>query len=307
MQSAGWLCSFPTCRTPTVGATSAGEGEINIGTAAHICAAAPGGPRYDETMLPGERSSTKNGIWMCRDHGKAIDSTDPEFTVERLRKWKRQVEIVSWRRVLRNETLRKPTVATDMELAAQIRTAAEADLKVFRQTVKWPSTSVALTLKVNGFDDPVTTSGLAGAVTSLDDLILVAGPGMGKTTTLFQIAQGVLAAGNGMPFVVPLGDWATEGATVLESILKRSAFRGTSENDFREAVVARTANSSSVVSPSFPQWIERHARFSRPAKNAGQTALYAFVQPANGSWMSEPNCMKTVTGAAGCRCCLSAS
>jgi hypothetical protein len=47
--------------------------------------AAPGGPRYDETMSPEERSSANNGIWMCRDHGKAIDSTDSEFTVERLR------------------------------------------------------------------------------------------------------------------------------------------------------------------------------------------------------------------------------
>jgi hypothetical protein len=89
---AGWLCSFPTCRKPTVGATSDDEGDINIGTAAHICAAAPGGPRYDEAMSPDERSSVKNGIWMCRDHGKAIDSTDPEFTVERLREWTRPAE-----------------------------------------------------------------------------------------------------------------------------------------------------------------------------------------------------------------------
>jgi anthranilate phosphoribosyltransferase len=44
-KQAGWLCSFPSCRTPTVGATEDGKGEINIGTAAHICAAAPGGPR----------------------------------------------------------------------------------------------------------------------------------------------------------------------------------------------------------------------------------------------------------------------
>jgi len=36
-------------------------------------------------MSPEERSSANNGIWMCRDHGKAIDSTDSEFTVERLR------------------------------------------------------------------------------------------------------------------------------------------------------------------------------------------------------------------------------
>jgi len=231
---AGWLCSFPTCRTPTVGATSDGEGEINIGTAAHICAAAPGGPRHDKNMTPEERSSAKNGIWMCRDHGKAIDSTDPEFTVERLHEWKRQTEIESWRRVLRSEAPRGPAVAPDTPLAARIRTAAEADLKVFHQTVKWPSTSVALRLKVDGLDNPLTTSALARAVTSLDDLILIAGPGMGKTTTLFQIAEGLLASSNGVPFVVPLGDWATEGVTVLESILKRPAFRGISEDDFRK-------------------------------------------------------------------------
>ncbi|WP_200873802.1 NACHT domain-containing protein [Bordetella bronchiseptica] len=233
---AGWLCSFPTCRKPTVGATSDDEGEINIGTAAHICAAAPGGPRYDETMSPEERSSVKNGIWMCRDHGKAIDSTDPEFTVERLREWKKQAENESWRRVLRNEAAPGQTDATDPQLAERIRAAAEADLRVFRQTAKWPSTSVALTLEVDGFDEPVTTSTLAGAVTSLGDLILVAPPGMGKTTTLFQIAEGVLASGKGTPLVIPLGDWATEDATVLDSILKRPAFRGISEDDFRKAV-----------------------------------------------------------------------
>lgn len=232
---AGWLCSFPTCRKPTVGATSDDEGEINIGTAAHICAAAPGGPRYDETMPPEERSSVKNGIWMCRDHGKAIDSTDPEFTVERLREWKKQAENESWQRVLRNEAAPRQADVTDPQLAERIRAAAEADLRVFRQTAKWPSTSVALTLEVDGFDEPVTTSALAGAVTSLGDLSLVAPPGMGKTTTLFQIAEGVLASGKGTPLVVPLGDWATEGATVLDSILKRPAFRGISEDDLRKS------------------------------------------------------------------------
>jgi hypothetical protein len=186
-------------------------------------------------MSPEERSSAKNGIWMCRDHGKAIDSTDPQFTVERLREWKKHAENESWRRVLRIEVARGPAEVTNAQLAERIRDAAEADLKVFRQTAKWPSTSVALTLEVDGFDEPVTTSALAGAVTSLDDLILIAPPGMGKTTTLFQIAEGVLANAKGMPLVVLLGDWATEGATVLDSILKRPAFRGISEDDFRKA------------------------------------------------------------------------
>jgi hypothetical protein len=82
-------------------------------------------------------------------------------------------------------------------------------------------------------DEPATSSALATAVMSLDDLILVAPPGMGKTTTVFQIAVGVLANGCGTPLVVQLGDWATECSAVLGSILKRPAFRGISEDDFR--------------------------------------------------------------------------
>ena len=93
-------------------------------------------------------------------------------------------------------------------------------------------------LDVDGLNAPVTTDALADAVTTLDDLILVAPPGMGKTTTLFQIADGILANGSGTPVVMPLGDWATEGMTVLASILARPAFKGISEEDFRK-VAAR--------------------------------------------------------------------
>lgn len=232
---AGWLCCFPSCRTPTVGATEDGQGEINIGTAAHICAAAPGGPRYDKNMSEDERSSADNGIWMCRDHGKAIDSDVKQFTATVLREWKREAELNSWRRVLRNEVASAPAAVGDADLATRLRRAAEKDLGVFRETAKWPSTSVALRLEVNGFDTPFTTDALARAVTSLDDLILVAGPGMGKTTTVFQVAEGVLKNENGAPLIVMLNDWATETATVLDSILKRPAFRGVSEDNLRKA------------------------------------------------------------------------
>ena len=44
--------------------------------------------------------------------------------------------------------------------------------------------------------------------------------------------------GNGSPIVVPLGDWSTDGASILESVLKRPAFRGISEDDLR-AVAAK--------------------------------------------------------------------
>lgn len=232
---AGYLCSFPTCRTPTSGATSDGESEINIGTAAHICAAAPGGPRYDEKMTSEERASASNGIWMCRDHGTAIDSADPEFTVDRLREWKKQAQIDSWQRVLRYSPAEGTRAAADTPLLDRILAAANADLHVFRQSAKWPATSVALSLEVEGFDEAMTTAALAGAAISLDDLILIAPPGMGKTATLFQIAEHMIANGYGAPLIVPLGDWAVEGKSIIDSILERPAFRDISEADLRNA------------------------------------------------------------------------
>lgn len=46
------------------------------------------------------------------------------------------------------------------ELARQLQTAAHADLDVFRKTAKWPASSIELTVKVEGLDEPVTTKGL---------------------------------------------------------------------------------------------------------------------------------------------------
>jgi hypothetical protein len=232
---AGWLCSDPSCRRPTIGSTSDGDGEINLGTAAHICAAAPGGPRYDSNQTAEQRRSVDNGIWMCKLHGTAVDAKDSKFTVKLLREWKTQAQRDSWHRVLYNDVLQGPGAypSTVGELSSRLRTAAATDLDVFRNSAKWPSTTIALTLEVDGLSDPVSTSALATALVTLDDLILVAPPGMGKTTTLFQIAEAMLSNGNATPIIVPLGDWSTDETTLIESILKRHTFRGVSEDDFR--------------------------------------------------------------------------
>lgn len=229
-------CSNPACRRLTHAATSDGAGEINIGQASHICAAAPGGPRYDAQMTSEERAAADNGIWLCDVHGRAVDAKDSKFTVEELHRWKRQTNEDSWRSVMHNVPYGPDMQApTPDDLGRRLRAAASADLAVFRRTPKWPGTSVALTLtlKVKHVDEALSTRALANAVTTLDDLILVAAPGMGKTTTLFQVADGVLEIGNGTPLIVPLGDWATEGDALLVSIVKRPAFNGISEQDFR--------------------------------------------------------------------------
>lgn len=96
----GWKCSFPNCSQDTVGPSSSNtEKRINNGVAAHICAAAEGGPRYDATMTPEERKSPDNGIWMCRNHGTLIDSDDKKYTPAQLKIWRENAEALAYERL----------------------------------------------------------------------------------------------------------------------------------------------------------------------------------------------------------------
>lgn len=92
---AGYHCSNPDCRKPTIGAQEGGSKSINIGIAAHITAAAPGGPRYNSSMTPEERSSIDNGIWLCSNCSIMIDRDEHKYTVELLKNWKKDAETIS--------------------------------------------------------------------------------------------------------------------------------------------------------------------------------------------------------------------
>lgn len=233
---AGWLCSFPGCRQPTVGASSDGESDIMTGVAAHICAASPGGPRYEAAQTPQQRSSTKeNGIWMCQNHARAIDSKDPMFTAELLRQWKQEAERESYQRVIANDVAYVPPTCQPPDAKLKLINAAKADLLVFQRMTQWPSTAVELTLHVPSLHLSLTSSELARIASTLDDLVIIAAPGMGKSSTIFQIAEHLLLAEIGTPLIVRLGDWATQGTTILNSILLRPSFRGVSEIGFYEA------------------------------------------------------------------------
>lgn len=88
-----YVCSNPSCRKVTIGPDSE-NGINNIGVAAHICAAAPGGPRYDKNMTEEERKSIKNGIWLCQSCAKLIDSDENKYTVQLINEWKEQTETI---------------------------------------------------------------------------------------------------------------------------------------------------------------------------------------------------------------------
>ncbi len=88
----GFRCSNPNCRKLTIGAHSSDEKVISLGVAAHITAASEGGPRFCEEMQPEERKSLKNGIWLCQNCAKLIDSDIDRYTVEKLLNWKSNAE-----------------------------------------------------------------------------------------------------------------------------------------------------------------------------------------------------------------------
>jgi WD40 repeat protein len=89
----GFICSNPSCGQLTVGPQEEPSRTITIGVAAHMTAAAPGGPRYDSALSSDERRSITNGIWLCQSCAKLIDSDETRFTVQLLGEWKARAEL----------------------------------------------------------------------------------------------------------------------------------------------------------------------------------------------------------------------
>ncbi len=88
----GMRCSNPNCRQPTSGPQEDPAKILNIGVAAHITAAAAGGPRYDKKLTAAERRSPENGIWLCQNCGKLADNDVQRYPTDLLRQWKQHSE-----------------------------------------------------------------------------------------------------------------------------------------------------------------------------------------------------------------------
>ncbi len=88
----GYCCSNPHCDTLTTGPHTDSARHVNLGVASHITAAAPGGPRFDITLTPQQRSSIDNAIWLCQSRAKLIDSDTQKHTVVVLADWKVRAE-----------------------------------------------------------------------------------------------------------------------------------------------------------------------------------------------------------------------
>ena len=95
----GYVCSNPDCRSATIGPHSEDSRTVSLGVAAHIKAAAPGGPRFDSTMSEGERRSISNAVWLCQNCAKLIDSDVARHPASLLVEWRLLAEHLAFQRL----------------------------------------------------------------------------------------------------------------------------------------------------------------------------------------------------------------
>lgn len=241
---------------PTSGAALGDSDKVVIvGVAAHIKAAAPGGPRYDPLQTTDERRHSSNGIWLCTTHAKQIDDDPAHFTVEKIKGWKQGAEQRSALAIL---TLRKPDATVEQSAAeqtanglaqrlglplqddvltvtARLRQAAARDLAAFVEALKSPADAIPLSLRL--IESQQITSfqaaGLAAAIRTFNEIVVVAAPGTGKTTTLLQVAHSVTANEQLVATFIPLSEWSTQTHSLLQSVVQRAAFAGEREEHLK--------------------------------------------------------------------------
>jgi hypothetical protein len=108
---AGFICSNPACRCMTVAASDVDARKfLYTGKAAHITAAAPGGPRHDPSLTSAQRAEIGNAIFLCSNCAEMIDkNAGIDYSTAMLLDWKMKHEI--WiRENLNKSIVNSPTI-----------------------------------------------------------------------------------------------------------------------------------------------------------------------------------------------------
>ena len=91
---AALICSNPNCRKQTAAPSKTDQDAfVCLGKAAHITAAASGGPRYDASLTQTQRGSISNAIYLCSACADLIDKNKGnDFPATLLFSWKKTHE-----------------------------------------------------------------------------------------------------------------------------------------------------------------------------------------------------------------------
>ncbi len=136
-------CSNPDCRMPTSGPQVNSTKYVNVGVAAHITAASPGGKRYDPSLSTEQRKHANNAIWLCQYCAKLVDNDEVRFPIRVLQGWKKAAEAEAFAALAKIATSSDPTHATfsQEEIDLLIDAAEKGDIRVLSsdETGSWVS------------------------------------------------------------------------------------------------------------------------------------------------------------------------
>jgi hypothetical protein len=108
---------------------------LNVGVAAHISAAAPGGPRYDPALSSEQRSDIANAVWLCQNCAKFIDNDLQLFTSEVLVAWRVLAEAVAQAEVGKTQGTRRVLEIEDKWVDSEYVTRLTKELEAEGYTV----------------------------------------------------------------------------------------------------------------------------------------------------------------------------
>ena len=110
-------------------------------------------------------------------------------------------------------------------VCARLRAVSRADIAAFRDARGRPARTLSLTLRLEGSAAPyVTLDGVARLMALAEPVSIVAPGGMGKSTTVVQLAECMLEKDGPVPLLVPLGEWSDREDDFFDFILRRNAF-----------------------------------------------------------------------------------
>lgn len=128
----GNVCAKTGCNQQLTEPATALDPEVIIGQIAHIVSQSDDGPRADPTMPQDERDAPENLVLLCREHHVVADRQENTYTIEEMRRWKREHEAAVARQM---ETLAGRMTFAELEIVADaVATTAQTSSSGFSLT-----------------------------------------------------------------------------------------------------------------------------------------------------------------------------
>jgi hypothetical protein len=149
------------CRVFTVSAQAAGpEDTASIGTAAHIHAAAEGGPRYDSSQSSEERRGIGNAVWLCASCARLIDSDVAAHAPPLLQEWKVAAEHEARARIGK-----RATTIDEANAEERLRVTSKLDALMRQTSAVLPSIRTAFARPLDLRPPPLVSATIARSAT----------------------------------------------------------------------------------------------------------------------------------------------